>query len=96
MYSQFFLTIERWLAPIQQMFYFETRPFDNMRMSVREPNEDEFAFTAMTGLPPLSCWAFPNSRRHYENYIDFSLAWMCQPISNIAWETISPILRRNE
>lgn len=74
MNPQFFLTTERWLAPIQQMFYSETRPFDNMRMSVREPNEDEFAFAAMTGLSPLSCWVFPNNHRHYEKYIDFSLA----------------------
>ncbi len=69
-----FLSTEGWFSPIQQRFLPDRRPFDNVRMGVREPYEDEFATTVMSGLSPLYSWAFPNNHREYEKYIDFSEA----------------------
>lgn len=66
-----FLSTESWLAPFEQMFFPATRPFDNIRMSVHEPMEDEFAIMGMCGLSPFGSWVFPEHHDQYDKYVDF-------------------------
>jgi hypothetical protein len=66
-----FLTTEAANAPIFQAFMPRTRPQDNVRLGVREPQEDEFALLGLTGLSFAMSWAFPRSAARYDRYLTF-------------------------
>jgi hypothetical protein len=51
-----------WMMP-------STRPMDNVRQSLRAPNEDEFALNTMTFLSPYMSWVFPRSADRYDKYL---------------------------
>ena len=46
------------------------RPFDNVKMGVNEPFEDEFALLKMTLISPMLAMIFPRSQSLYETYYD--------------------------
>src|SRR5437667_340199 len=52
-----------------QFFMPTTRPQDNVPISVQEPQEDEFAFAALTGRNPTIGWAFPRRAEFYNRYL---------------------------
>ena len=49
------------------------RPFDNVKMGVNEPFEDEFALLKMTLISPMLAMVFPGSQSLYETYYDIQL-----------------------
>jgi hypothetical protein len=69
-YPHTFLTTERLQSWMMQTVMPATRPQDNVRMGVGEPQEDEFAQCSLTGLSCMLGWAFPRSTR-YDRYLTF-------------------------
>jgi hypothetical protein len=65
---QTFLTTERFNARLMGFFIPKKRPMDNVRFGVAEPQEDEFALTALIGGFSLS-WAFPRRAAFYGRYL---------------------------
>lgn len=66
-----FLSTQRISAPLMQSCMPATRPMDNVKYGVAEPQEDEFALAA-SGLSPLvGLWGFPRSGEHYRKYLTF-------------------------
>jgi hypothetical protein len=49
----------------------ETRPQDNVRITLSEPQEDEFALCVLTLLSPYTGWFFPNRDAEYSRYLTF-------------------------
>jgi omega-hydroxy-beta-dihydromenaquinone-9 sulfotransferase len=70
-YPETFLTTEESNARVVQFFLPKTRPQDNMKISVQEPQEDEFAFSALTGRTVPMGWAFCRRADHYDRYLTF-------------------------
>jgi hypothetical protein len=70
-YPETFLTTEERNAPLVQFFLPKTRPQDNMTMGVQEPQEDEFAFCALTGRTVPMGWAFSRRAAAYDRYLTF-------------------------
>jgi hypothetical protein len=48
-----------------------TRPHDNVRLGVHEPQEDEFALSCLTGYSFLLTLAFPRRAEYYDRYLTF-------------------------
>jgi hypothetical protein len=69
-YPHTFLTTERFASWLMAAAMPATRPQDNVRMGVGEPQEDEFAQCNMTGLSFALAWAFPRATR-YDRYLTF-------------------------
>ena len=69
-YPYTFLTTEASGARFGFLFP-DTRPQDNVRMTLAEPQEDEFALCVATGLSPYIGWAFPRRWAHYDRYLTF-------------------------
>jgi hypothetical protein len=63
-----FLFTESWHAPMLQPFMPETRPMDNVRSSLWEPQEDESALAAC-GISFVLEMAFPRMRDHFHRYL---------------------------
>jgi hypothetical protein len=72
-YPHTFLTTERIQSWAMAAMMPKRRPQDNVRMGVGEPQEDEFAQCALTGLSFALGWAFPRSTR-YDKYLTFRAA----------------------
>jgi hypothetical protein len=64
-----FLTTEDRNAALVQFFLTETRPQDNMKIGVREPQEDEFAFCSLTGRGFVLAWTFFRRAAHYDRFL---------------------------
>ncbi len=71
-----------------------TRPMDNMTLSFRTPQEDEFAPLLMTLFSPYLGISFPNRFDHYSKYLTFreaspeeteiwkqAFVWFCKKLS---------------
>lgn len=61
----------------------KTRPMDNMALSFRTPQEDEFAPCLMTGLSPYMGVTFPRHDAAYERFLTFHDA---SPEEVAAWK----------
>jgi hypothetical protein len=48
-----------------------TRPLDNVRLGMGEPQEDEFALCCLTGRSFIISLAFPRRAAHYDRYLTF-------------------------
>jgi hypothetical protein len=64
-YPHTFLTVRRINGPLMEFAMPPTRPMDNMRMGIDEPQEDEFALCGMTGISFTLAWAFPRNPTYY-------------------------------
>jgi len=71
LYSHTFLTTTWFNAPLIDSIIPQTRAQDNVKMSTREPQEDEFALNCQTQLSPLLGMAFPRRMAHYNRFITF-------------------------
>ncbi len=69
-----FLVTHRFLAPILGWFLPRQRPMDDMPISPRQPQEDEFAVLAMGGPTPYRRIAFPNRGPVAQDLLDFDSA----------------------
>jgi HAMP domain-containing protein len=64
-----FLLSDRWLNRMVDWLLPENRPMDNMRVSTRLPQEDEFALMNLGEKSPYLEWAFINNHLNYEKYL---------------------------
>jgi hypothetical protein len=64
-----FLTTMRVNAPFLDWMIPGERPQDNVKMTMHEPQEDEFALNALTQLSPLLAWTFPRREAYYSRFI---------------------------
>lgn len=64
-----FLTTEKTSARLVGWFLPETRPQDNVRFSIDEPQEDEWALNSLTGRTFLMSLIFPRRADDYDRYL---------------------------
>jgi hypothetical protein len=64
-----FLLTERGTAPLMNWLVPAHRPQDNVKLSVTEPQEDEFALCSMTGHSSLLTMAFPRNAPFHERFL---------------------------
>jgi hypothetical protein len=69
-----FLLNERWSSPIQNLFYPKKRAMDDVQFSAAEPQEDEFAIAAMSGLSPMVAFSFWSNRQRYNSFTTLAAA----------------------
>lgn len=67
-----FISAEGVLSPKLTATLPRHRPFDNVKMGVNEPFEEEFALMKMTLISPMLTAAFPRSQSRYESHCEFS------------------------
>lgn len=68
-YPSTFLTTEERNARLVNFFMPKTRPQDNVVMGMQEPQEEEFAFCALTGRAIPMGWAFPRREEYYRRFL---------------------------
>lgn len=68
-YPLTFLSTERLSAGFVNRFVPSKRPQDNVAMGMREPQEDEFALTPLTGRSAVMAWPFPRNAEYYDRYL---------------------------
>lgn len=78
-----FLTTENALTRLLSGMLPATRPMDNMALSFKSPQEDEFAPLLMTGASVYLGSSFPKHMDHYENHLSFETA---DPKMRTAWQ----------
>lgn len=66
-----FLFAERFIAPIQNLFYPRVRAMDNVAFAADQPQEDEFAITIMSRISPMMSLFFWERRDYYNRYTTF-------------------------
>src|SRR5215831_5835970 len=66
-----FLHTETAGARLLGMLLPKTRPLDNVRLGMAEPQEDEFALCCLTGRSFIMSLAFPRRAAHYDRYLTF-------------------------
>lgn len=71
MFPHTFLSTESTHAKLVGFFLPKTRPHDNVRLGVEEPQEDEYALSCLTRLSFLLTLAFPRRAEHYDRYLTF-------------------------
>jgi hypothetical protein len=94
MYPHTFLCTEKRPAKLVGMFLPRTRPDDNVKMGIEEPQEDEFALRCLTLRSFLLTLAFPRQAERYDRYLTFrgvsedeiaawksALKWFVQKVS---------------
>ncbi|HVT29861.1 MAG TPA: sulfotransferase [Lacipirellulaceae bacterium] len=64
-----FLLTERRSAPFIDRCVPRRRPQDAVKISVDEPQEEDFAMCSMAGQANLMAWAFPRSAGFYQRYM---------------------------
>jgi len=57
----------RYFRPIMKLFLGKTRPFDQIKNSMDEPQEDEFALVRLTGFSPMLGLVFPKEKSFFLN-----------------------------
>lgn len=60
-----FITARPWYAPIMRRFVGKSRPFDNVKAGIDEPQECEFALFRMTTDSPLERLLFPRTHDYF-------------------------------
>ncbi|NOX85011.1 MAG: sulfotransferase [Chlorobi bacterium] len=67
-----FLVSEKYYAPVMSKMVNPTRPMDNVKLGVYEPQEDEYALFKLTLDSPLEKLIFPDDDGYFlNNYTDF-------------------------
>jgi omega-hydroxy-beta-dihydromenaquinone-9 sulfotransferase len=57
----------RYYRPLMKMVLGKTRPFDQIKNSMDEPQEDEFGLVRLTGFSPMLGLVFPKNRTFFLN-----------------------------
>ncbi len=71
MFPYSFLSTEPRTGKLVGFFLPKTRPHDNVRLGINEPQEDEFALCCLTRLSFLMTLVFPRRAEHYDRYLTF-------------------------
>jgi hypothetical protein len=66
-----FLDMETIGARVLGILLPKTRPQDNVRLGMGEPQEDEFDLCCLTSRSFLMSLAFPRRAEHYDRYLTF-------------------------
>ena len=66
-----FLTTEKLMAPVFDLFSDSVRPMDNVEMGMKMPQEDEFAPMLETLYSVYLSMAFPLNNDYYQRYLSF-------------------------
>jgi len=69
LYPHTFLTTEAFTAPFLSRIIPLRRPQDNVKIALDEPQEDEFALTALTLQSVVMSWTFPRRASHYDRFL---------------------------
>jgi hypothetical protein len=70
-YPHTFLCTEAAGAGLLGVLLPKTRPLDNVRQGMGEPQEDEFALCCLTGRSFILSLAFPRRAEHFDRYLTF-------------------------
>lgn len=73
-YPHTFLTTERLGAWLLRHFTPEKRPFDNVRLGIEVPAEDEMAAIILAGVSPYLSGVFPRRATVYDSHLTFENA----------------------
>jgi hypothetical protein len=68
-YPHTFLSTRWFNRSVLARFLPERRPQDNVRISISEPQEDEFALNCLTQMSFVLLWTFPRRAEHYAKYL---------------------------
>jgi omega-hydroxy-beta-dihydromenaquinone-9 sulfotransferase len=101
-----FIVSYRYFRPLMKIFLGKTRPFDQIKNSMDEPQEDEFALVRLTGFSPMLGLVFPKDRKFFLNGSSAFLplnpdeleAWKKQTISfynKLAWNSKKQLVLKN-
>ncbi len=71
LYPHTFLSTEWWNGPFLAQVMPRRRPQDNVTLGIKEPQEDEFAYTSLTLESFVLSWAFPRRAAHYGRFLSF-------------------------
>jgi hypothetical protein len=71
MFPHTFLSTEAITGKLVGFLLPRTRPQDNVRWGINEPQEDELALSCLTRLSFLLALAFPRRAEHYDRYLTF-------------------------
>ncbi len=74
MYPLTFRTARWWLEPLLAAITPRQRFMDNMKMSLREPAEDEMAIGILCRKSSSFSWVFPRNAEKYDRYLSFDQA----------------------
>ena len=69
LYPHTFLTTEAFIAPLLSRMIPRQRPQDNVKLGLDEPQEDEFALTALTFQSVVMSWTFPRRADYYDRFL---------------------------
>jgi omega-hydroxy-beta-dihydromenaquinone-9 sulfotransferase len=83
-YPTTFLLTEPLNGKLVDMMIPPKRPQDNMRIGMREPQEDEFAFCPLTGRGFTMGWSFPRCKPSYDRFLTLR---QCSDAELAEWKT---------
>ena len=101
-----FKVSERYFRPLMKIFLGKTRPFDQIRNSMDEPQEDEFALVRLTGFSPMLGLVFPKDRAFFLNgtssYLPGNNQWLANWkkqthgfYTKLAWNSRKQLVLKN-
>ena len=70
-YPLTFLSTEKWLSALTAFLLPEHRAYDNVRLELKVPCEDEFAMCVSGFLSPYLTGVFPRQAEHYDQFLTF-------------------------
>jgi hypothetical protein len=83
-YPHTFLSTERWFSALTAFLLPEHRAYDNVRLDLAVPCEDEFAMCVSGFLTPYLAGAFPRRAAYYDQFLTFRNA---PPQAAEAWKS---------
>lgn len=64
-YPESFMSASHFIAPMMNKFLPETRPMDNVKLGIKDPQEDEYALLRLCSYSPLEKLIWPHSTRYF-------------------------------
>lgn len=64
-YPESFMSSSKFIAPMMSRFLPETRPMDNVKLGVHDPQEDEYALLRLCSYSPLEKLIWPHTSRYF-------------------------------
>lgn len=70
-YPHTFLSTERWFSGLTALLLPRHRPYDNVRLDLTVPDEDEFAMCVSGFMSSYLAGVFPRRAEHYDQFLTF-------------------------
>lgn len=64
-YPESFMSSSKFIAPMMNKFLPKTRPMDNVKLGVNDPQEDEYALLRLCSYSPLEKLIWPHSKKYF-------------------------------